>query len=174
QPGGSGEEPVLSLVKKQPALVAGEGEPIQIEFRRGDTLMTVLMENGASRDEAADAVRLINARFDTRGLAEGDAINLIVAPDEDGRNRPVRTAIGKNKASGVVLASSGDFIYDEGNIGAMQLRGAGWASTSQRPTLFASVYATALRHGLPEELVDGLVRILSFDVDYQRRVQPGD
>src|SRR5690606_35490724 len=134
-------EPVLTLVKKQPALSAGEGEPVQVEFRRGDTLMTILMDSGATREEAMDGIRLINARFDTGKLAEGDLVNMIVAPDGAGRDRPVRIAVGRGKEAGLVLASTGEYIYDEGNIGAMQLRGAGSGGSAQRPTLFASVYA---------------------------------
>ncbi|MGE0233492.1 MAG: M23 family metallopeptidase [Flavobacteriaceae bacterium] len=172
-PPGGKDDATVSLVKKQPALVAGEGEPMQVEVRRGDTLMTILVDHGATREEAMDAIRMIKARAGRTDLAEGDVVDMIVAPDAEGRERPVRIAIGNDRQAGVLLASSGEFIYDDGNIGAMQIRGAG-SSGAPRPSLFASVYATALRHGLPDAMVDDLVRILSFDVDYQRPVQPGD
>jgi murein DD-endopeptidase MepM/ murein hydrolase activator NlpD len=45
-------------------------------------------------------------------------------------------------------------------------------STSVR--LYQSVYETALRNQVPRAVIDDLIRIYSYDVDFQRRVQPGD
>jgi murein DD-endopeptidase MepM/ murein hydrolase activator NlpD len=42
------------------------------------------------------------------------------------------------------------------------------------PTLYVSIYETALRNSVPRQLVDELIKIYSFDVDFQRRVRPGD
>jgi murein DD-endopeptidase MepM/ murein hydrolase activator NlpD len=40
--------------------------------------------------------------------------------------------------------------------------------------LYQSIYETALRNQVPRHLIDELIRIYSYDVDFQRRVQPGD
>ena len=40
--------------------------------------------------------------------------------------------------------------------------------------LYQSVYETALRNQVPRPIIEDLVRIYSFDVDFQRKVQPGD
>ena len=40
--------------------------------------------------------------------------------------------------------------------------------------LYDSLYETALKNDLPRPTVDELVRIFGFDVDFQRRVSPGD
>src|SRR5262245_63658657 len=40
--------------------------------------------------------------------------------------------------------------------------------------LYQSVYETALRQQVPRPMIDELIRIYSYDVDFQRRVQPGD
>ena len=42
------------------------------------------------------------------------------------------------------------------------------------PTLYDAVYETALEQQVPKPLVDRLVRIFAFDVDFQQRVAPGD
>src|SRR4029077_15754502 len=41
-------------------------------------------------------------------------------------------------------------------------------------TLYHSVYETALRNQIPRPIIEDLVRIYSYDVDFQRKVQPGD
>jgi murein DD-endopeptidase MepM/ murein hydrolase activator NlpD len=40
--------------------------------------------------------------------------------------------------------------------------------------LYQSIYETALRNQIPRPIIDGLIRVYSFDVDFQRKVQPGD
>ena len=40
--------------------------------------------------------------------------------------------------------------------------------------LYQSIYETALRNQIPRPIIDELVRIYSYDVDFQRKVQPGD
>ena len=41
-------------------------------------------------------------------------------------------------------------------------------------TLYKSVYETALRNQIPKPIIEDLIRIYSYDVDFQRKVQPGD
>ena len=40
--------------------------------------------------------------------------------------------------------------------------------------LYQSVYETAMRNQIPRPIIDDLVRIYSYDVDFQRKVQPGN
>ena len=40
--------------------------------------------------------------------------------------------------------------------------------------LYQSIYETALRNHIPRPVIDDLIRIYSYDVDFQRKVQPGD
>jgi murein DD-endopeptidase MepM/ murein hydrolase activator NlpD len=40
--------------------------------------------------------------------------------------------------------------------------------------LYQSIYETALRNHLPRPIIEDLIRLYSYDVDFQRKVQPGD
>ena len=40
--------------------------------------------------------------------------------------------------------------------------------------LYQSIYETALRNHVPRPVIDDLIRIYSYDVDFQRKVQPGN
>ena len=51
---------------------------------------------------------------------------------------------------------------------------AGKKTTTTGVSLYQSVYETALRNNVPRPLIDELIRIYSYDVDFQRKVQPGD
>jgi murein DD-endopeptidase MepM/ murein hydrolase activator NlpD len=40
--------------------------------------------------------------------------------------------------------------------------------------LYQSIYETALRNKVPASIIEDMVKIYSYDVDFQRKVQPGD
>ena len=40
--------------------------------------------------------------------------------------------------------------------------------------LYQSIYETALRNNIPQPVIEALIRIYSYDVDFQRKAQPGD
>jgi murein DD-endopeptidase MepM/ murein hydrolase activator NlpD len=40
--------------------------------------------------------------------------------------------------------------------------------------LYQSIYETSLRNQVPRPVIDDLIRVYSYDVDFQRKVQPGD
>ena len=40
--------------------------------------------------------------------------------------------------------------------------------------LYQSIYETALRNKVPATVIEDMIRIYSYDVDFQRKVQPGD
>ena len=40
--------------------------------------------------------------------------------------------------------------------------------------LYQSIYETALRDKVPPAIIEDMVRIYSYDIDFQRKVQPGD
>jgi murein DD-endopeptidase MepM/ murein hydrolase activator NlpD len=47
-------------------------------------------------------------------------------------------------------------------------------SNSSRLTIYASIHETARRHEIPPAVIEDAIRTVFFDVDLQRRVQPGD
>ena len=42
------------------------------------------------------------------------------------------------------------------------------------PTLYESLYETALKSSIPRPIIDELVRIFAYDIDFQRKAQEGD
>ena len=40
--------------------------------------------------------------------------------------------------------------------------------------LYQSIYETALRYQMPRPAIESLIRIYSYDVDFQYKIQPGD
>jgi murein DD-endopeptidase MepM/ murein hydrolase activator NlpD len=85
--------------------------------------------------------------------------------------------VGDNNAPEAVVALSdaGKYVaVDPQSAETMQVAEGEEEEDTGAVRLYQSVYETAMRQQVPRPLIDELVRIYSYDVDFQRRVQPGD
>ncbi|WP_306258851.1 M23 family metallopeptidase [Pararhizobium sp. IMCC21322] len=151
-----------------------------VDVAEGDTLSGILAKHDADQTEVASAVdALINAHAITQ-IKPGQKIRIAIATAEDGSNRvrPVRVSIyqGREHLGSVALNDSGEFVgaaepYLEADLGeiadAKPIPG-------QLPTLYDSLYETGLSLEMPQELVADVVRIFTYDLDFQKRITPSD
>src|SRR6202011_4193203 len=110
---------------------------------------------------------------------DGYKLRVLLAPGADGiRLRPVRIIIATDSSIETMVAWS-----DKGKYVAVDVRSANTVTSSSSDDdeddgkgvrLYQSIYETALRNHIPRPVVDDLIRIYSYDVDFQRKVQPGD
>src|SRR5439155_26108474 len=92
------------------------------------------------------------------------------------RRRPVRIGSATETAVEAMVAWS-----ELGKYVAVDVRHANTVARSSSDDddgkgvrLYQSIYETGLRNHIPRPVIDDFVRIYSYDVDFQRRVQPGD
>lgn len=151
-----------------------------VDVASGDTLSGILKNHDASEAEIASAVdALITAHAITQ-IKTGQKIRIAMATAEDGsqRIRPVRVSIyqGRDHLGSVALNDSGEFVkaaepYLETDLGeiadATNIPG-------QLPTLYNSLFETGLSLDMPKELVEDVVRIFTYDLDFQKRITPSD
>ena len=149
-----------------------------IVLKKGDSVSANLHEMGATPEE----VKAITTAFGGRGRdsspKDGYKLRVLVAPTADGRRlRPVRVVIATDTSVEAMVAWS-----DKGKYVAVDVRSANTVASSSDEDeddgkgvrLYQSIYETALRNHIPRPVVDDLIRIYSYDVDFQRKVQPGD
>lgn len=151
-----------------------------VDVAKGDTLSGVLAKNDANQTEIASAVdALIKARAITQ-IKPGQKIRIAIATTEDGsnRNRPVRVSIyqGREHLGSVALNDSGEFVgaaepYLEADLGEIA---EAKPIPGQLPTLYDSLYETGLSLEMPRELVADVVRIFTYDLDFQKHITPSD
>ncbi|MBV8168909.1 MAG: peptidoglycan DD-metalloendopeptidase family protein [Alphaproteobacteria bacterium] len=152
---------------------AESGTPRQrIEkVRRGDTLMTLLARAGVVGTEAHDAVKALKTVFNPRNLKIGQEIKLTFAPsqDEDGQDLhslSLQASVEKDVA--VKRTDGGDFQSEQtGRVLTQSLGRSG--SLIER-----SLFKAGTDAGVPVEVMFELIRAFSYDVDFQRDIQPGD
>ncbi len=151
-----------------------------IAVKKGDTVATILRDQGATPDEIAAIAKMLGPRGRDGGIKEGQKLRLLMAPVPGSqRLQPIRVIVANDTSIDAVVALS-----DTGKYVSVDVRhGTEVADTSEdnndendssRVTLYKSVYETALRNQIPRPIIEDLIRIYSFDVDFQRKVQPGD
>ena len=170
----------VTLLPKTTAQVTGGNafNERTIVLKKGDSVSAILREMGATADE----VKAITAAFGGRGKdsspRDGYKLRVLLAPASDVvRLRPVRVIIATETSVEAMVAWS-----EMGKYVAVDVRSANSvASTASDDDddgkgvrLYQSIYETALRNHVPRPVIDDLIRIYSYDIDFQRKVQPGD
>ena len=150
-----------------------------IAVKKGESASSILRDLAATPSEIAAITAVLGPRGRDGGLREGQKLRLLFAAADGGRQRVVRLVVVGDSAVEAVVALS-----DTGKYVSVDVQHGGPEIAADTPDdddndtnavrLYQSVYETALRNQVPRAVIDDLVRIYSYDVDFQRKAQPGD
>ena len=186
------EDDPLSVAALTPATIASRstipGAPARpvdedIVIAQGQTLMGILTQRGANREEARRMIAALEPVYPTRLLRDGQKIRLsyLKGVDEFGLQiiRPTRLRFDSDAGRNVIvsLETNGDYVgVHAGSGNAVAALPGGGAAKQQRVngTIRTSFYASATNQGIPRPIIARMMRIHSHDVDFQREVRDGD
>jgi murein DD-endopeptidase MepM/ murein hydrolase activator NlpD len=174
---------LLPKTKEQAAGGNSSGERVHV-VKKGDTVTSILRDQGATPEEAKSIAVTLGARGRDGGLKEGEKLRILMAPAGPGqRLQPYRVIVANESAVEAVAALSDLGKYVAVDVQSMN-NGTETADSNKSDDdddddgtgvrLYQSIYETALRNKVPSSVIDDMVRIYSYDVDFQRKVQPGD
>ncbi|KRQ93723.1 M23 family metallopeptidase [Bradyrhizobium valentinum] len=180
-------ENVTLLPKTKDQITGGNpsGERVHI-VKKGDSIASILRDQGATPDEARAVALTLGARGRDGGLKEGQKVRILMAPSGLGpaaRLQPYRVIVANETTVEAVAALSDVGKYVAVDVQSMNT--VAEAATGKDDDddddddgsgvrLYQSIYETALRNKVPAAVIEDMVRIYSYDVDFQRKVQPGD
>jgi murein DD-endopeptidase MepM/ murein hydrolase activator NlpD len=159
----------------------GRGSPVEskpnapstvsttVAIERGDTLMKLLTSAGAEVSDSTNAIAALRTVVDPKRLQPGQEITLTWAHADDqqklvGLNlapsveRSVaisRSEAGSFDAKQTVLPLAPTFVHSGG-------------------TIDSSLFQSAQAAGIPNAVMTEMIRLFSYDVDFQREIQKGD
>ncbi len=175
-------ENVTLLPKTMPEATGGTAwNERTVTLRRGESVASVLRDHGAGPDDVKAITAVLGARGRDNGLRENHKLRILLAPTNDPkRMQPIRVVVANDTSIEAVVALS-----DLGRYVSVDVRNMDTEVARARPQeeeeddgkgvrLYQSLYETARRNRVPEPLIEDLIRIYSYDVDFQRRAQPGD
>ena len=148
-----------------------------LTVERGDTLMAMLVNAGVGRGEAHEAISALRKVFQPRDLRPGQGIELSLAPasspDQSETNKDLRLVslglqpsverdvrVTRNDETGFVALAIKRPLIDR-TVGA-------------RGVIESNLSLAGREAGLPFQVLTDLIRMFSFDVDFQRDFQQGD
>ena len=148
--------------------------------KKGDTVPSILRDLGAEADDISALIGVLGRGRDG-GIKEGQKLRVLLAPAKGSpKLRPIRVIVASDTAidAVVALADTGKYVsVDVKNVDTEVAENTEPSSDDNdngSVRLYQSVYETALRNQIPVPIIEELIRIYSYDVDFQRKVQPGD
>ena len=180
-------ENVTLLPKTKEQITGGNpsGERVHA-VKKGDTVVSILKDQGATQEEARAIAATLGARGRDGGLKEGEKLRILMAPSgpaAGARLQPYRVIVANDSTVEAVAALSDLGKYVAVDVQSMNtITDTADNKTSEDDDdddgsgvrLYQSIYETAMRNKVPAPVIEDMIRIYSYDVDFQRKVQPGD
>ncbi len=149
--------------------------------KKGDTVASILHELGATADEIKGIAAVLGPFARPGGLKEGQRLRILAAAVGLGHTRPLRVIVAGDSGveAAAALSDTAD-MYVPVDISNIDTDVAAATSEDQGDhegsgvDLYRSLYETALRNNIPPAVIEEMVRIFAYDVDFQRNAQPGD
>jgi murein DD-endopeptidase MepM/ murein hydrolase activator NlpD len=153
-----------------------------IPAKSGDSVANLLRDLGPTNDELAAIAKTLGPYGQSGALKDGEKLRVLFSTVPDSKRLQAVRVIVANDAgveAAVALADIGKYVQvDVKNVDTEVAEAPddtnAAANDSGGVTLYQSVYETALRDQVPRPVIEDLVRMYSYDVDFQRKAQPGD
>ncbi len=139
--------------------------PLIVTVESGDTLMSLLQQQGIGAGQAQNAIDALKRQWDPRELRIGQ--ELLMRLDQSGI-KEIRLSPAIDHEVVLARGENGSFgaSAEARNLIHVPVRVAG--------TIHSSLFEAATAAGLPQSVLSDVIHAFSYDVDFQREVQPGD
>ena len=136
-----------------------------ITARSGDSLMSLLQHAGITPTAAQSAIDALAGKWDPRALKIGQQIALL---RDDAGVKQLHLTPDLQRDLVLTRGTDGNYIASAmpRDILTVPLRIAG--------TIDSSLFEAAAKAGMPQAVLSDVIHAFSYDVDFQREVQPGD
>jgi murein DD-endopeptidase MepM/ murein hydrolase activator NlpD len=149
-----------------------------IQLRHGEKFEDVLRANGASAEAIAAIVAAFGAKRGETPASEGQKIILHFdeppAPRAPRAIARVSVYADEQLRAAVAANDSGAYAPLATQAAAPARKATGNPDDETGISLYQSLYETALKQGLPQPIIQEMIKAFSNDVDFQRPVTPSD
>ena len=155
--------------------------------RHGDTFDQILRNNGASTEQVKQIQAIFAPKTRDYTVSVGQKLRLLVAGGSRTSHKEdelLRVIAYGDDGISAIAAVDDDHIFRAVLPPAKVAKAAQQSAQGSDddegdgddggPTLYESLYETALKSSIPRPIIDELVRIFAYDIDFQRKAQEGD
>jgi murein DD-endopeptidase MepM/ murein hydrolase activator NlpD len=146
---------------------------INLTVEPGDTMTDILAKSGADQRDVAAAIAALRSEFNPRSLRVGQEVKVAVesvVADEEAGAKLVEIALAADAERTVrVLRGEKDGFTTEEILFPLEER-----VVRQKISIDSSLFLAAQKSGIPPSVIVELIRMFSYDVDFQRDMRAGD
>ncbi|MBL6598490.1 MAG: peptidoglycan DD-metalloendopeptidase family protein [Alphaproteobacteria bacterium] len=176
--GDEGESPALETTTVTPKQVIPTPVTKDLSVARGDTLIKLLTRGEVPREQAHAVVTALKPVYDLRRMAIGQTFTLIMTPEEQGSAETSDKRVSDLVSLAFRPDVDRDILVRRDDTGGFKAevveRLLERHDTHAEGRISTSLYDSAIEADLPIDVLMRLIQVFSFDVDFQREVQPGD
>lgn len=137
---------------------------------KGDTLAGVLQKAGVSTTEAFSAVQAMKDYYDPRQLRPGQEIHVRFEPSGAGDLDFAAMRMDIDMLKSVSLRRAEDRSFEP----TLEEKDVKTSLYVKNAEIELSLYGSAKKAGVPDSVMAEAIRVLSWDVDFQRDIRRGD
>lgn len=146
-----------------------------VQVQRGDTLITVLVNAGVSHDDAYGAIEALQDLFAPKDLRPGQEIALTFSAPEKQHQGPIDFQLVNLSLQPSVDRDLQVTRALDGGFTAFAIdKPLTHRTVAMRGEIHSSLFEAAQDAGVPVAIISAAIKALSYDVDFQRDIQPGD
>ncbi len=158
------------------AIASAENAQLPVSMRLqvsgGDTLLNILTDTGVTYEEAYGAVQAVRKIYDPKKLDIGQHIAVSLDPSMDNPTVPVISSLSFpiSQTASVHVTRDDDGVFEVKKIEAPLSK----APVRASGVITSSLYETGIELGVPASMLGEMIKVLSYDVDFQRDIKRGN
>jgi len=142
----------------------------ELQVKSGDTVAGLLQNAGLSGPEAYRAVKALEEHYDVRKIKSGQKIDVHFKPGKEGELEFAKMVMKLNAIKEVSVQRSGSEDF-KSELNEKELFPRTYARKAKIET---SLYGSAARASIPSAVIAEMIRIYSWNIDFQRDIRSGD
>lgn len=152
------------------ALTPRPRESEALKVQRGDSLTSILKRAGIEGRQVHAALRSLRGVYDPRGLRAGQELTVTSATRTDRPAHLLSVAFDLNFDHQLLITRDADGGFTTKKVEQAKRR----ELMHREGEIKASLYLSTKRAAVPGSVTDRLIRLFSWDVDFQRDLRRGD
>ncbi len=178
------KQPELALDAATPAAAAAAAAPQAgpsaariLKVKSGETLKSICIAAGVGPEEAKELSDAVADDYRAPKLKPGYTVHLSLMPSPSDASAmdPVKVSIFDEATHKATVRRSplGDYVVSDDPVD-VEMRAASDEPQDGKASLYTSFYHAAVTQHIAGEMLERLLRVHSYDVDFKQRVHPGD
>ncbi|MEN3931718.1 peptidoglycan DD-metalloendopeptidase family protein [Microvirga sp. W0021] len=181
----------VTNITKDTAAQPDDGDK-EYQLKKGETLKAFLLDQRIPATEVDEIIQVLGKSVKVSSLGEGQTIRILYGenPLTNRTDDVLRVTLvsGKKETAIAALSDRGEFVSvmpiedtSSSNTAVASAKGSSTEEEEEEKNaklgtarIYESLYETAAKNNMPTDMVQELVKIFGSDVDFQRRVSPGD